>query len=98
VAGVVKTLMDRRLVKIVGRKDVAGRPMMFGTTKEFLQAFGLKDLSDLPTLRDFAEIARASDPLAESPDEAAVPSEPDDVVEVADAIVDDPTALPEPRS
>jgi segregation and condensation protein B len=61
VAGVVKTLMDRRLVKIVGRKDVPGRPMMFGTTKEFLHAFGLKDLSDLPTLRDFAEIARATD-------------------------------------
>jgi segregation and condensation protein B len=98
VAGVVKTLMDRRLVKIVGRKDVAGRPMMFGTTKEFLQAFGLKDLSDLPTLRDFAEIARASDPLAESPDEATAPSEPIDVdVEVADAIVGDQAALPEPR-
>jgi len=99
VAGVVKTLMDRRLVKIVGRKDVAGRPMMFGTTKEFLQAFGLKDLSDLPTLRDFAEIARASDPLAESPDEVAAPSEPIDVdVEVADAIVGDQAALPEPSS
>jgi segregation and condensation protein B len=99
VAGVVKTLMDRRLVKIVGRKDVVGRPMMFGTTKEFLQAFGLKDLSDLPTLRDFAEIARASDPLAEPPDETAAPSEPTDVdVEVTDAIVDDPAALPEPGS
>ena len=100
VAGVVKTLMDRRLVKIVGRKDVAGRPMMFGTTKEFLQAFGLKDLSDLPTLRDFAEIARASDPLAESPDEAAAPSEPIDVdveVEVADAAVGEPAALPDLR-
>ena len=66
VAGVVKTLMDRRLVKIVGRKDVPGRPMMFGTTKEFLQAFGLKDLTDLPTLRDFAEIARATDVSVES--------------------------------
>lgn len=61
VAGVVKTLMDRRLVKIIGRKDVPGRPMMFGTTKEFLHAFGLKDLADLPTLKDFAEIARATD-------------------------------------
>jgi segregation and condensation protein B len=61
VAGVVKTLMDRRLVKIVGRKDVPGRPMMFGTTKEFLYAFGLRDLTDLPTLKDFVEIARATD-------------------------------------
>ena len=99
VAGVVKTLMDRRLVKIVGRKDVAGRPMMFGTTKEFLQAFGLKDLSDLPTLRDFAEIARTSDPLAEPPDAAVASAEPDEVVvEVADAIVDEPAALPDPSS
>jgi segregation and condensation protein B len=98
VAGVVKTLMDRRFVKIVGRKDVVGRPMMFGTTKEFLQAFGLKDLSDLPTLRDFAEIARASDPLVDQPGAADAPAEPGDVVvEVADAIVDDPAALPEPR-
>ncbi len=70
VAGVVKTLMDRRLVKIVGRKDVPGRPMMFGTTREFLHAFGLKDLSDLPTLRDFAEIARATDASAESVSDA----------------------------
>lgn len=100
VAGVVKTLMDRRLVKIVGRKDVAGRPMMFGTTKEFLQAFGLKDLSDLPTLRDFAEIARASDPLVEPPGEAAAPSEPSEPtdVEVVDAIVGEPADLPEPGS
>ena len=60
-AGVVKTLMDRRLVRIVGRKEVPGRPMMFGTTREFLRAFGLNDLSDLPTLRDFADIAKATD-------------------------------------
>lgn len=82
VAGVVKTLMDRRLVKIVGRKDLPGRPMMFGTTKEFLHAFGLKDLSDLPTLRDFAEIARATDVSVDAaPDEPLMPSaEPDAAV------------------
>ena len=74
VAGVVKTLMDRRLVKIVGRKDVPGRPMVFGTTKEFLHAFGLKDLSDLPTLKDFAEIARAPDTSVEAAsDNASAP-------------------------
>lgn len=71
VAGVVKTLMDRRLVKIVGRKDLPGRPMMFGTTKEFLHAFGLKDLTDLPTLKDFAEIARATDVSVTSDDAGA---------------------------
>jgi segregation and condensation protein B len=55
-AGVLKTLMDRRLVKIVGRKEIAGRPMMYGTTREFLQYFGLSHLSALPTLKEFSEI------------------------------------------
>ena len=54
--GVVKTLLDKRLVKILGRKEVPGRPLMYGTTKEFLQYFGLKDLSELPTLKEFQEV------------------------------------------
>jgi len=55
-AGVLRTLRDRRLVRIVGRKDIPGRPIMYGTTKQFLQAFGLKDLSDMPALRDIKEL------------------------------------------
>jgi segregation and condensation protein B len=58
-AGVLKTLMERKLVKIVGRKEVAGRPMMYGTTREFLQYFGLANLTGLPTLKEFAEVADA---------------------------------------
>lgn len=58
-AGVLKTLMERKLVKIVGRKEVAGRPMMYGTTREFLQYFGLADLTGLPTLKEFSEVADA---------------------------------------
>lgn len=54
--GVVKTLLERRLIKILGRKEVPGRPLMYGTTKDFLQSFGLKDLSELPTLKEFQEI------------------------------------------
>lgn len=54
--GVVKTLLDRRLLKILGRKEVPGRPLLYGTTKEFLQYFGLKDLSELPTLKEFQEV------------------------------------------
>lgn len=54
--GVVKTLLERRLIKIVGRKEVVGRPLLYGTTKEFLLQFGLKDLDDLPKIEDFAEI------------------------------------------
>ncbi len=54
--GVVKTLLEKRLVRIVGRKEVVGRPMLYGTTKEFLLHFGLKDLSDLPKIEEFAEV------------------------------------------
>lgn len=54
--GVVKTLLDRRLIKILGRKEAPGRPLMYGTTQEFLQYFGLKDLSELPTLKEFDEM------------------------------------------
>lgn len=54
--GVLKTLLERRLVKILGRKEVPGRPLMYGTTKEFLQYFGLKDLTELPTLKEFQDV------------------------------------------
>lgn len=50
--GVVKTLLDKRLIKIMGRKEVPGKPLLYGTTREFLQYFGLKDLTDLPTLKE----------------------------------------------
>ncbi len=50
--GVIKKLMDRRLIKITGRKETPGRPVVYGTTREFLEAFDLKDLSHLPTLKD----------------------------------------------
>ncbi len=50
--GVLKALLDKRLVKIVGKKDVPGRPVVYGTTKEFLEVFDLKGLMDLPTLKD----------------------------------------------
>ncbi|MBI5188084.1 MAG: SMC-Scp complex subunit ScpB [Nitrospirae bacterium] len=50
--GVIKTLLDRRLIKIMGRKEAPGKPLLYGTTREFLQYFGLKDLTELPTLKD----------------------------------------------
>jgi len=55
---VIKTLLERRLIRILGRKDVPGRPMVYGTTREFLQYFGLKSISDLPTLREIEEFHR----------------------------------------
>jgi len=54
--GVIKTLLEKRLIRIVGRKEVVGRPMLYGTTKNFLLHFGLKDLSDLPDIEEFAEV------------------------------------------
>jgi segregation and condensation protein B len=50
--GVIKTLLDKRLIKIMGKKEAPGRPLLYGTTKEFLEYFGLKDLTGLPTLAD----------------------------------------------
>jgi segregation and condensation protein B len=54
-AGSLKTLMERRLVRVVGKKDVIGRPFLFGTSREFLEIFGLANLSDLPSMRDIEE-------------------------------------------
>ena len=53
-SGVLSTLMERHLIKIIGRKNVIGRPFMYGTTKEFLIRFGLKDLNDLPRVEDMS--------------------------------------------
>jgi segregation and condensation protein B len=52
---VLATLTDRRLVRILGRKEAPGRPLLYGTTKDFLEVFGLPDLGSLPPLRDVAE-------------------------------------------
>ena len=62
-SGVLSTLLERHLIKIVGRKNVVGRPFLYATTKEFLIRFGLKDLSDLPRIEDMAE-ALGFDPPA----------------------------------
>src|SRR3954466_2977071 len=57
-AGVLKTLLDRKLIAVAGRKNVIGKPMLYKTTKEFLIQFGLKDLAELPSLKEFEEIRR----------------------------------------
>ncbi|NIO17483.1 MAG: SMC-Scp complex subunit ScpB [Deltaproteobacteria bacterium] len=54
--GAIKTLMERRLIKVVGKKEVPGRPFLFGTTKEFLELFGLESLSVLPSISELEEI------------------------------------------
>lgn len=62
-SGVLRTLLERKLVRIVGRKEVPGRPIMYGTTKFFLEHFGLSDLSQLPPLREFKELGEAEQAL-----------------------------------
>ncbi len=53
----LQTLLEKKLVTILGRKQVVGRPILYGTSKEFLLHFGLRDLSELPTLEEFAQMA-----------------------------------------
>jgi len=57
-AGVLKTLLDRKLIAEGGRKNVVGKPILYKTTKEFLLQFGLNNLSELPTLKEFEELGR----------------------------------------
>ncbi|MBI4263052.1 MAG: SMC-Scp complex subunit ScpB [Acidobacteria bacterium] len=83
--GVLGTLLERHLIKIVGRKNVVGRPFLYGTTKEFLIRFGLNDLSDLPKVEDMAE-ALGFDPPAglteRTPREEMLPLGDEDASEV----------------
>jgi len=60
VDGVLSTLLERRLIRIVARKDVPGRPYLYGTTAEFLETFNLKDLTHLPTLKEMEQMAVSS--------------------------------------
>ena len=77
-AGVLGTLMERKLIKIVGRKQVVGRPFLYGTTREFLQRFGLNDLSDLPKVEDMADLLGFDLPssIGEPAPQSPLPFEP----------------------
>ena len=70
-SGVIKTLLDKKFVSTAGRKDVLGRPILYKTTKEFLVHFGLKDLSELPSMEEFEELiknqAAAEEEILEQP-------------------------------
>ena len=74
-SGVLGTLLERRLVKVVGRKAVVGRPFLYATTREFLDRFGLRDLADLPKVEDMAEALGMEVPAG-----LAVPQPTDDVL------------------
>jgi segregation and condensation protein B len=73
-AGVLKTLLDRKLIATAGRKNVIGKPIMYKTTREFLIQFGLSSLAELPTLKEFEELGRLA--LADGNDLVAAPEQP----------------------
>ena len=80
-SGVLNTLLERHLIKIVGRKAVVGRPFMYATTREFLIRFGLNDLTDLPKVEDMAEALGLEAPILieQTPSEDMLPlDEPND--------------------
>ena len=54
--GVVKNLLEKKLLKILGKKDIPGKPLIYGTSREFLELFNLKDLSSLPSLKEIQEL------------------------------------------
>jgi len=82
-ASVLQTLLDRKLIAEAGRKNVVGKPILYKTTKEFLVQFGLKDLTELPTLKEFEELGRLS--VSESESEAEPSSQGDLPLETSDA-------------
>ncbi|MGD9906169.1 MAG: SMC-Scp complex subunit ScpB [Vicinamibacterales bacterium] len=86
-SGVLSTLLERHLIKIVGRKNVVGRPFLYGTTKEFLIRFGLKDLNDLPKIEDMAQALGFDPPslLTERPvTDEMLPLDEDDAAAAVD--------------
>lgn len=99
--GVLKTLLDRRLITTAGRKNVIGRPILYRTTKDFLVQFGLKDVAELPSLKEFEELARSINPFDDAPAEVA-PERPAPAQEApadtssADTAAESP-ASPEPE-
>jgi segregation and condensation protein B len=99
-AGVLKTLLDRKLIQTAGRKNVVGRPILYKTSKEFLLQFGLKDLSELPTLKEFEELRRlASGDEPENPEPQAARPEPPAAPEESRSLSPDAAAaLEEPQA
>jgi segregation and condensation protein B len=81
---VMKALLERRLLKILGKKEEPGRPILYGTTREFLEFFALKDLASLPTLREFHELSEEHREIVEKEAPPEMPSLQGLVAELAD--------------
>lgn len=94
-AGVLKTLLDRRLIATAGRKNVLGKPMMYKTTREFLIQFGLDSLAELPTLKEFEELGRLA--LTDEEVSAAPETTPAPETKAEARESEEPIALSEPE-
>jgi segregation and condensation protein B len=88
VGGVIKTLLEKRLITTAGRKEVIGRPILYRTSKQFLMRFGLSDLEELPSLREFEQLAQA----ALGSDAGIAPTEPEDLALVPAPVPESPEA------
>lgn len=100
-SGVVRTLLERKLVRIVGRKEVPGRPIMYGTSKFFLEHFGLSDLSQLPPLREFKELGEAEQSMLPMDDVIPVSAKDaveDDAAESIEVVDDEALSVDEAES
>jgi segregation and condensation protein B len=94
VDAVLTGLLERRLIRILGRKDVPGRPLLYGTTPEFLETFGLKDLSSLPTLEELGASADALERAASVVEANAAASEGTPAPAEPEAVADSASAPP----
>src|ERR1700722_5788142 len=86
VGGVLKTLLEKRLITTAGRKEVIGRPILYRTSKQFLMRFGLSDLDELPSLKEFEQLAQA----ALGSDAGIAPTEPEGALAASDETVPAP--------
>lgn len=97
VSGVIKTLLEKRLIVTAGRKAVMGRPIMYRTSREFLMRFGLSDLEELPSLKEFEQLARAAlgsdEGIAAVEPESAEATAPE-VANAENAVIADSSAEP----
>ena len=94
-AGVLNTLLDRKLIAAAGRKNVIGKPILYKTTKEFLLQFGLKDLAELPSLKEFEEIRRMAFADSELVEEPVIEATPVVEASVVEPVPEAPAAEPE---
>jgi segregation and condensation protein B len=88
VGGVIKTLLEKRLITTAGRKEVIGRPILYRTSKQFMMRFGLSDLDELPSLKEFEALAQAALGSDEGIAEAEAEPDPEESAAIAEEVVD----------